>query len=88
MAKKKKTSAPKPAKAAKPRSTAIAAEKPPWNVYSTMLLLSLLAVILGCVLFLLELSAYDWKANPKPSDLQIPQPSVSSVQFSTAARYC
>jgi hypothetical protein len=65
MAKRKKAAA-KPIKAAAP---VVATEKPPWNVYSTMLLLALLAMILGCVIFTLELQAYDWKTSPTPADV-------------------
>lgn len=40
-------------------------EKQTWNAYSMMLLLSLLAIIIGCIFLILELKAYDWKLDAK-----------------------
>jgi hypothetical protein len=42
-------------------------EKQPWNVYSMMLLLSMIAIIIGCIFLTLELKAYDWKLDAKAS---------------------
>jgi hypothetical protein len=49
----------------------IVLEKPRWNIYSTMLLVSLIALLIGCFCLAGELSQYDWKTtNPKTA---IPQ---------------
>lgn len=42
-------------------------EKQPWNIYSMMLLLALLAIIIGCIFLILELKAYDWQLDAKVS---------------------
>jgi hypothetical protein len=42
-------------------------EKQPWNIYSMMLLLSMVAIIIGCIFLTLELKAYDWKLDAKVS---------------------
>jgi hypothetical protein len=43
----------------------IVLEKPRWNIYSTMLLVSLLALLIGCFFLGAELKSYDWKTDPK-----------------------
>jgi hypothetical protein len=45
----------------------IVLEKPRWNIYSTMLLVSLLSLLIGCFFLAAELKSYDWKTDPKAS---------------------
>ncbi len=40
-------------------------DKQTWNVYSMMLLLSMLAILIGCIFLILELKAYEWKLDAK-----------------------
>jgi hypothetical protein len=53
------------AKVTKTVAPTVEYEKQPWNVYSMMLLLALLALIIGIVFLCLELSAYNWDYNAK-----------------------
>jgi heme/copper-type cytochrome/quinol oxidase subunit 2 len=40
-------------------------QKPKWDIYTTMLLIALTAIIIAIVVLILEMKAYnfDWKAN-------------------------
>jgi ABC-type amino acid transport system permease subunit len=53
-------------------------EKPRWDVYSMMLLLSLLATIVACVCLFAELRAYQWDMKAK-SALSLTGQSAVSV---------
>jgi hypothetical protein len=55
------------ARSKRPAVEDIEYEKQPWNVYSMMLLLALIAIIIGCIFLTLELKAYDWKLDAKVS---------------------
>jgi hypothetical protein len=46
-------------------SEGIVLEKPRWNIYSTMLLVSLLSLLIGCFFLAAELKTYDWKTDPR-----------------------
>ncbi len=46
-------------------SGGVVVEKPGWNVYTTLLLLSVLALIIGCVCLYMEMDAYEWDYNAK-----------------------
>ena len=70
-AKKKKgdDQAAAPAPAAKPAPTpkkgGVVVEKPPANIYTAMLIVSLVAVIIGCVCLYAEMNAYEFKMGPR-----------------------
>jgi len=53
----------KPAKAAAPAAGArgIVVEKPKFSVYSMLLVLSFLALLIGCLCLSAEMSAYNWE---------------------------
>ena len=71
-AKKKKkgddaADSPEPAAAAAapaPKTRGVVVEKPPANIYTAMLVVSLVAVIIGCVCLYLEMNAYEFKMGP------------------------
>ncbi len=46
-------------------SGGVVVEKPGWNVYTTMLLISMIALIIGCVCLKFEMDAYKWDINAK-----------------------
>lgn len=54
-------------------------EKQTWNIYSMMMLLSLLAVIIGCIFLVLELKAYEWKLDGKGA--AVDRPAATSVSL-------
>ena len=39
-------------------------KQPGWDVYSTMLILSLTSLVIGCVLLVLEMQEYGWELGP------------------------
>ncbi len=39
-------------------------KKAVWDVYTVMLILSLVAVLLGCLFLLLEIGEYGWQTKP------------------------
>ena len=45
------------------------APRPPVNVYTAMIVLSFVAIAIGCIVLALELSEYDFKIVP-PSDMR------------------
>ncbi len=51
--------------ASKIESGGVVVEKPGWNVYTTLLLLSVLALIIGSVCLYIEMEAYHWDWNAK-----------------------
>jgi hypothetical protein len=55
------------ARSKRPAAEEVEYEKQPWNIYSMMLLLALLAIIIGCIFLTLELKAYDWQLDAKVS---------------------
>jgi hypothetical protein len=38
----------------------VVVEKPKANIYTMLLILSLLAIIVGCICLAMEMKAYDW----------------------------
>lgn len=57
---------PTPAAAAPaPKTRGVVVEKPPANIYTAMLIVSLVAVIVGCVCLYLEMNAYEFKMGPR-----------------------
>lgn len=55
------------ARSKRPAVEEVEYEKQPWNIYSMMLLLALLAIIIGCIFLIRELKAYDWQLDAKVS---------------------
>jgi hypothetical protein len=51
-----------PARPERPRGP----KKPWWDVYTSMLALTMLAILLGCVFLLLEWSRYGFETEPPP----------------------
>ena len=43
------------------------ASRPPVNVYTAMLLLSFVAIAIGCIVLALDLARYDFKIQPPSS---------------------
>ncbi len=62
-------------------SGGVVVEKPGWNVYTTMLLLSMLALILGCICLYFEMVSYNWETNAKKAKVvsNWHQPAVQMV---------
>ncbi len=54
-------------------------KKPKWDVYSTMLMVALVALILGCVALGMEMDRYEWKMKAPPG---IVLPSLFTSWFS------
>ena len=63
LKKKKKKKKQKPKKAAK--TSGVAVQKPGFNVYTMMLILSLIAITTACILLYMELGTYGG-INAKP----------------------
>ena len=67
-AKKKKkkgddeASAPAPAPA--PKTRGVVVEKPQANIYTALLIVSLAAVIIGCICLYAEMNAYEFNMGP------------------------
>jgi hypothetical protein len=38
----------------------VVVEKPKFSIYTMLLLLSLIAIVIGCVCLAMEMKAYDW----------------------------
>ncbi len=47
-----------------PGSKRIAVRKPGMDVYTALLILAVVALLIGILLFVLELSEYNWTVNP------------------------
>ena len=43
----------------------VAVEKPKANIYTMLLILSFLAIIIGCICLALEMKAYDWNIKAR-----------------------
>jgi hypothetical protein len=67
-AKKKKgddeAAAPAKAAAPAPKTRGVVVEKPQANIYTAMLIVSLVAVLIGCIFLYAEMNAYDFKMGP------------------------
>ena len=56
-------------------------QKPRANVYLTLLILSFLAIVTGCVFLYLEMQVYDLKMKP-PDHFQVSRPvSIQAAQY-------
>ena len=62
-------------------SGGVVVEKPGWSVYTTMLLISMLALILGCICLYVEMESYHWdmKAKKARAESTWQQPAVELV---------
>jgi hypothetical protein len=65
MAKKKKKSK---------ASAGVVVQRPGWNVYTSLLMISLFAVIIACFCLFKEMDGYDWDIQAKKA------PRVSQMQ--------
>jgi hypothetical protein len=45
-------------------------QKPKWDVYTTMLLLSLVAIVIAIVMLLFEMKSYNWDIKANEATLQ------------------
>ncbi len=51
--------------AAAPKTRGVVIEKPQANIYTAMLVVSLVAVIIGCICLYAEMNAYDFNMGPR-----------------------
>jgi hypothetical protein len=64
-AKKKAAAAAAPAQAAKPAAAtrSVVVEKPKANIYTVLLILSFVAIVIGCLCLYGEMNAYEFKTK-------------------------
>jgi hypothetical protein len=60
-AKAAKAAAAKSAKSAAPAGRGVVVEKPKANIYTALLVLSFVAIVVGCICLYAEMNAYDFK---------------------------
>lgn len=51
----------KSTKSAAPAGRGVVVEKPKANIYTALLVLSFVAIVVGCICLYAEMNAYDWK---------------------------
>jgi len=63
---KKKAAPAAPAAAAAQAARGVVVEKPKANIYTVLLILSFIAIVIGCLCLYGELSVYDFKTKATP----------------------
>ena len=58
-----KASAKGAPKSAAPAGRGVVVEKPKANIYTALLVLSFVAIVVGCICLYAEMNAYDWKVK-------------------------
>lgn len=60
-----------------PQQQGVVVQKPKFDIYSMLLLISFLAILVGCLCLALELNRYDWNFNATTALLFDGAPSLT-----------